>query len=220
MRFTVARATGLVAGLRLWMGLWSPSSALAQGGSILTMRLCARRVFGLALAIVLVAATAYAQAPRSPDFAPPALSPSPYAALAHPLVGAWSVATQTPPNRGATIDPSQPGLWIFTKGHYSAVYSIGAEPRPHAASTFNATNEEKVALYDTIKVSSGTYEVSGSTITLRPMIAKSQGYVGGRSTMEFEIARDVLTLTKRNITSAGGVSPSDGALSMTLRRTE
>ncbi len=180
----------------------------------LTRQLHPRRVFGLSLPIVLVAATAFAQVPYPP-------SPSPYAALAHPLVGAWSVATQTPPSTGATIDPSQPGLWIFTKGHYSAVYSIGAEPRPHAASTFNATNEEKVALYDTIKVSSGTYEVSGSTITLRPMIAKSQGYVGGRSTMEFEIAGDVLTLTTRNITSAGGVSPSDGAgSSMTLRRIE
>ncbi len=150
----------------------------------------------------------------------PPLDPRPYAALAHPLVGAWSVATQTPPT-GATIDPSQPGLWIFTKGHYSAVYSIGAEPRPLAATTFNETDEETVALYDTIIVNSGTYEVSGSTITLRPMIAKSQGYVGGRSTIDFEIAGDVLTLTTRNVTSPGGVSPSNTAgSSMTLRRKE
>ncbi len=176
---------------------------------ILTMRLHRRGVFGLALLIVLVAATAYPQAP-----------PLPGAALAHPLVGVWSVATQTPPT-GATIDPSQPGLWIFTKGHYSAVYSIGAEPRPHAASDFNATDEEKVVLFDTIIVNSGTYEVSGSTIRLRPMIAKSQEYVGGRSTMDFEIAGDVLTLTTRSVTSAGGVSPSDASgSSMTLRRIE
>ncbi len=181
---------------------------------ILTMRLHRRRVFGLALSIVLVAATAYAQVP-------PALPASPFAALAHPLVGAWSVATQTPPSGGATIDPSQPGLWIFTKGHYSAVYSVGAEPRPHAASDFNATDEEKVVLFDTIIVNSGTYEVSGSTIRLRPMIAKSQEYVGGRSTMDFEIAGDVLTLTTRSVTSVGGASPSDAAgSSMTLRRIE
>ena len=66
--------------------------------------------------------------------------------------GRWR--RQTPPT-GATIDPSQPGLWIFTKGHYSAVYSIGAEPRPLAATTFNETDEETVALYDTIIVNSG-----------------------------------------------------------------
>ena len=138
-----------------------------------------------------------------------------------PLAGVWLVTTLTAPD-GETIDPTGPGQFIFADGRYSAVYSLGAEERPHAAVGFNPTADEKVAQYDTIIVNSGTYEVdNGSELTLRPIIAKTPEYAGGSSTLEFHVDGDVLTTTTRAITSVDGASP-DGAIesSMTLRRVQ
>jgi hypothetical protein len=119
----------------------------------------------------------------------------------------------------ATIDPSQPGLVIFTEGYYSAVYSLGAEPRPLSAAGFNPTSEEMAAQYDTIIVNTGTYEASGSTITLRPMVAKSPEFIGGHSTMDYQINGDTLTLSVTSTVDADGASPPEGfEPSMTLRR--
>ena len=39
------------------------------------------------------------------------------------------MTTMTPGGGGPTIDPAQPGLFIFTEGYYSAVYSLGADLR-------------------------------------------------------------------------------------------
>jgi len=136
------------------------------------------------------------------------------------LVGVWLVATLTTPD-GETIDPAGPGQFIFANGRYSAVYSLGAEERPHAAAGFNPTADEKVTQYDTIIVNSGIYEVNGSELTLRPIVAKTPEYAGGSSTMEFGIDGDILTTTTRSITSVDGASP-EGAIgsSMTLRRVQ
>ncbi len=160
------------------------------------------RVVPAAVALVVLVTTAsYGQTPPNP------------------LLGVWSVTAMT--DGGTTSDPSQPGLIIFTEGHYSAVYSLGDAPRPLSADRFVPTPEEKIAQYDTIIVNTGTYEVSGSTITSRPMIARSPEFVGGDSTMDFQIDGDVLTLTLQSVVSMDGVSAPDvSGSSMTLRRIE
>ena len=151
----------------------------------------------------------------------PAPVPAEPTAPANPLHGVWSMSTMTPADGGATIAPSQPGVFIFPESHYSAVYSLGAEPRPTAAVAFTPTSEEKVAQYDTIIVNTGVYEVDGSTITFRPMVAKSAEFVGGEATMDFEINGDVLTLTGGSVLAADGASaPDPGGEVMTLRRIE
>jgi hypothetical protein len=128
------------------------------------------------------------------------------AAPANPLVGVWSMTAITADD-GTMIEPSQPGLFIFTEDHYSAVYSISADPRPLAATTFAPTSDEMVAQYQTIIVNTGTYDVSGSTITYRPMVAKSAGFVGGHSTMDYAIDGNTLTLNTTSVVSADGMSP-------------
>ena len=77
------------------------------------------------------------------------------------------MTTMTPGAGGAAIDPSQPGLFIFTDLYYSAVYSLGADPRPLSVVAFSATPEEMIAQYQTIIVNTGTYEASGATVTFR-----------------------------------------------------
>ncbi len=124
---------------------------------------------------------------------------------ANPLLGVWSMTAITADD-GTMIEPSQSGLFIFTEDHYSAVYSLGADPRPLSATAFAPTSDEMVAQYQTIIVNTGTYDVSGSTITYRPMVAKSAGFVGGHSTMDYAIDGNTLTLNTTSVVSADGMS--------------
>ncbi len=179
------------------------------------MQLRSRVVPAAVVLVILVTMVACREASA------PAPAPAEPTAPANPLHGVWSMSTMTPADGGATIDPSQSGVFIFTESHYSAVYSLGAEPRPMAAVAFTPTSEEKVAQYDTISVNTGAYEVRGSTITFRPMVAKSSEFVGGEATMDFEINGDVLTLRGLSVLAADGASaPDAGGDVMTLRRIE
>ncbi len=161
--------------------------------------------------VILVTAGSCSQAPE----------PVEQAGSVNPLHGVWSMSEMTPGGGSTTITPSQPGLFIFTEGHYSAVYTLGGEPRSQSAVSFNPTAEEKVAQYDSIILNAGTYDVSGSTVTFRPQIAKSPEFIGGQSTMTFQIDGDVLTFTGQTVVAADGVSAPDASgTSMKLRRVE
>ena len=140
-------------------------------------------------------------------------------AAANPLLGAWSMTAITADD-GTMIEPSQSGLFIFTEDHYSAVYSLGADPRPLSATAFDPTSDEMVAQYQTIIVNTGTYDVSESTITYRPMVAKSAGFVGGHSTMDYAIDGNTLTLNTTSVVSADGMSLPEVSETIRLRRIE
>ncbi len=78
-----------------------------------------------------------------------------------------------------------------------------------------------VAQYQTIIVNTGTYDVSGSTITYRPIIAKSPEFVGGHSTMDYAIDGNTLTLNNTSVVSVDGMSPpTDVSGTIRLRRIE
>ena len=138
----------------------------------------------------------------------------------NPLHGVWSMTAITDDD-GAMIEPSQPGLFIFTEGYYSAVYSLGADLRMLSTTAFVPTTDEMLAQYQTIIVNTGTYDVTGSTITYRPRVAKSPEFVGGHSTMDYVIEGDVLTLSTTSVVSVDGMSPPETiAGTIRLRRLE
>lgn len=132
-----------------------------------------------------------------------------------PLAGAWEMVSLTD-GSGKSLDPSGPGQLIFHDGRYSAVHTIDVVNRPLSAVAFNPTDEEKVAQYDTIIVNSGSYEISSDEVAMRPVVAKSPEYIGGTSTMSYEVAGDQLTLTMKSLESAEG-EPAGGAQGTTLR---
>ena len=104
---------------------------------------------------------------------------------ANPLVGAWK------------IDGAQPGLYIFTKQHYSFA-RIQGEPLPDYPSNDKATDAQKVAVFNTLYLNSGTYTVSGNMLATRAMMAKSKFAIGGAGNQyEFAIAGSSLTLTQK-----------------------
>lgn len=161
---------------------------------------------GLAVLVLLTAC----QQPPSADLDAPA----------NELVGVWSLTAVDPGDGSPVIQPSQPGLYIFADGYYSAVFAPGSDPRIKSEVSFQPTQDEMVAQYETIIVNTGTYEISGSTVTFRPIIAKSPGFVGGHQMSTFRVEGDTLVLTQDVLVSVDGVSPSDFAGSLTLVRVE
>src|SRR3954466_9187401 len=118
--------------------------------------------------------------------------------LKNPLVGAWKVTEIANPNSPPLTNP-QPGLYVFTEKHYSAVRLNGTKPLPSYASNDAATDAEKVASFDTIYVNAGGYAVSGNMLTLSPTVAKSAFAVAPGRTIQYEFAvkGDTLTLVQK-----------------------
>lgn len=82
--------------------------------------------------------------------------------IRHPAFeGVWKVTEIVVTGAGAsTVSTPQPSVFIFAKSHYSLMWVPGSTPR----ALFKAqvpTNEEKLAAFDSLVASSGTYGVSG-----------------------------------------------------------
>jgi hypothetical protein len=106
-------------------------------------------------------------------------------APANPLVGAWKV------------EGAQPGLYIFTRQHYSFARIQGA-PLPDYPSNDKATDADKVAVFNTMYLNTGSYTVTGNTLATKAMVAKSKFAIGGAGNQyEFTIAGNSLTLTQK-----------------------
>ena len=103
----------------------------------------------------------------------------------NPLVGAWKV------------EGAQPGLYIFTRQHYSFARIQGAA-LPDYPSNDKATDADKVAVFNTMYLNTGTYTVTGNTLATKAMVAKSKFAIGGAGNQyEFTIAGNSLTLTQK-----------------------
>jgi hypothetical protein len=101
-----------------------------------------------------------------------------------PVEGVWKIAevvmpSTNPAEKGTTNSNPQPGLIIFTRGYYSQVFVRGAQPRAAVAPAKdpqNLTDAEKIARYEQwgpFTANSGTYEIKGSTLSIRAIVAKN-----------------------------------------------
>jgi hypothetical protein len=109
------------------------------------------------------------------------------------LEGVWKVTEIVITGAGAyAVTAPQPGVFIFTKSHFSWMWVPGTQPR----ALFKAqvpTTEEKLAAFDSLSASSGTYELNGSIATFRPIVAKGPNNVFIDE--QFLIDGETLTLT-------------------------
>jgi len=113
-------------------------------------------------------------------------------AVRGPLEGVWKVADIVVTGAGAYSESApQPSVFIFAKNHYSLMWVPGHMPRT-LFKTQVPTTEEKVAAYDSLAASSGTYELSGSTITFRFILARSPN--AAFINEQFSVDGDVMTL--------------------------
>ena len=126
-----------------------------------------------------------------------------------PVEGVWRIVEvvmpgATPAEKGTTITSPQPSLIIFTRGHYSQLVLRGQQPRDAVAPAKdpqNLTDAEKLARFEEwrpLVANAGTYEVKGSTIVRRPIVAKRVEVMTSATpvTSEFKLeGTDTLWLT-------------------------
>lgn len=126
------------------------------------------------------------------------------------LEGAWRVTqvVTTGPG-GGTLDSPQPGLLLFTGRYYSYTFVTSEEPRPTLPSG-PAMAEALAIVWNPFTANAGTFEVSGSTMTRRPIVAKNPDAMvpGVFNEYTFRLGADTLWVTTTR-TEAGSVrSPS------------
>ena len=113
------------------------------------------------------------------------------------LVGAWRV-TEIADANGAPNTSPQPGLYIFTKQHYSFVRINGARPLPDYPSNDKATDAQKVTVFNQLYMNTGTYTVTGDKLATKAMVAKSAFAIGGAGNQyDFSLTGNNLVLTQR-----------------------
>ena len=144
------------------------------------------------------------------------------------LNGVWKVTEIVVTGAGAySVSTPEPSLFMFAKTHYSLMWVPGDKPRTFYVAEV-PTNEEKLAAFDSLTASAGTYEVSGSTVIFRPIVGKSPIFTSGAFIKEqFRIEGDTMTLSWKssdaNLRIGQQVVPSTRPVSetrMTLVRVE
>ncbi len=131
------------------------------------------------------------------------------------LQGAWTiteVSVSTPDTSWTEANP-QPGLYIFVERHYSTLIVQGSEPRELLSD--DPTDAERLAAWSPFIANSGTYEVSGTKLTVRPLVAKFPNSMSDNSgwTYTYRVEGDTLRL----ILSAAW-APEGGEIRYTLAR--
>jgi len=107
-----------------------------------------------------------------------------FAQTKSPVEGVWGITelvfpSRNPAEKGATITDPQSNLIIFTRGYYSQVIVTAEKPRAAVAPAKdpqNLTDAEKIARYGQWRpfiASSGSYEIKGSTLIKRAIVAKN-----------------------------------------------
>ena len=148
-----------------------------------------RRIGLIAVVVVVVAATQFITAQTPPS-----------------LQGAWRITEIVVTGDGASVNKTpQPGLFIFTKQHYSIVMLDASSARKDFGTPANPnklTDADKVARFeawDVLTANSGTYTVKGSTLTTRPLVAKNPSVMTGPvQNREFKIEGSNLTLVAKS----------------------
>ena len=123
------------------------------------------------------------------------------------IVGVWKVTellSRTPGENWTSVSP-QTSLYIFSKRHYSYMYTLGRGPRPLFAGDPNKpTDAEIVTAFKTFVAATGTYILSGPTLTLNSTIMRNPNETGKPLIYMVELTGDKLQMTITNPPFAPG----------------
>jgi hypothetical protein len=115
----------------------------------------------------------------------------------HPgLDGAWRVVEVEATGPGArTVEAPQPGLLLFAGRYYSYTFVTSDVARPPIPNP--PTAEDLATIWNPFTANAGEYEVSGTTMTRRPFVAKSPAAMapGAFNQYSFRLTADTLWIT-------------------------
>jgi len=141
-------------------------------------------------------------------------------AFGQKIEGVWALTeVSTRGTGGSTEQMSQPSMYLFTKKHYSIIYVTSDAPRPVLDDPTKATAEELRNIFvDSFIANAGTYELKAGKLTLRPMVAKSPGYMQPGVYNRQSIKIDGKTMTLVSDSTNNG--PSTNPTTFKLKRVE
>src|SRR5689334_2379850 len=127
------------------------------------------------------------------------------------IQGVWRIieATTTGPGARTIAFTGRPNLTIITARHYSRVEVQADGPRPILADVAKASADELRAAWGPFVSEAGTYEVSGGSITMRPIASKNPAVMGPGVfiTYSFKLEGDTLSLTQQRNQSGPFANP-------------
>ena len=97
------------------------------------------------------------------------------------------------------IENIQPSLWLFIDGYYSTTYLAGEQERtPVPESRQEMSGDEWKAMGMPFISNAGTYEITVSTITVRPIVALIPNFMSGETggTWDYRVEGDTLHVTR------------------------
>ena len=105
--------------------------------------------------------------------------------MASQFVGAWEWVSDT-----------MQGIAVFTESHYSDTFM--SKDRKPFVNEAEPTEAEQAEAYRTLSAGSGTYAVSGSTLTLNEETNRNPSGAGRPMIADFTIDGDKLILTRQS----------------------
>jgi hypothetical protein len=145
------------------------------------MRGIMMRCFSVVLACVFFAAGVSAQEKRPAGVAATGAKEP---AVRLDLRGVWKLtelASRAPGAEWQVRATPRLSQFIFTDKHYSYMYVPGAGPRKVFAGDPNKpTDAEKVEAYKSLIAATGTYSLSGQTLTMSALITKNPNEMAGK----------------------------------------
>ena len=117
------------------------------------------------------------------------------------LAGTWKTTEVTLTGPGAGTFTNVSSLTLLTARHFARVEVRTDAPRPMVTDPAKATADDMRAAWAPFFAEAGTYEISGSELTMRPIVSKNSAAMNGSAytVYAFTLSGNVLTLTsKRN----------------------
>jgi hypothetical protein len=152
------------------------------------------RCFSVVLALVFLAAGASAQDTRPAGVAAAGTTELP---VRRDVRGVWKVtelASRTPGAQWEVRATPHLSQFIFTDKHYSYMYVPGADPRKLFAGDPNRpTDAEKVEAYNSVVAATGTYSLSGDSLTMTALVHKNPNEMAGKP-LTYTVEIDVNTV--------------------------
>jgi hypothetical protein len=139
------------------------------------------------------------------------------------LLGAWLVegVRFINPDGEVIVPDPQPGLFIFARSHYSAVWVPRSGARKPFATKFNPTTEELAEACLSIIANTGTYEATASLLTVHPIVTRMPEFAGGRAVYAYQLEEDRLTMEQlEEYLCDGARVPFRYRVRLSLRRLE
>ncbi len=93
------------------------------------------------------------------------------------------------------ISDTEMALILFTQGHYSTMRNLSDRSEFPKGPGRLETNEQKIAAFESFFANAGSYEVAGSKLTLRHILARNPRAVGGTVESEYRVEGDKLMIS-------------------------